>query len=51
MKYHTHDNPLQVRCHKCHIDVTLLNQNVYDSEILCDVCYHLETDEEEPDLD
>lgn len=38
MFYKTHKNPLYVRCHECHKDITLQAQYIMDCMILCGDC-------------
>lgn len=45
-KYHSHVNPLYVRCANCHKDITLEGQYIFDCKVLCGDCNELEVDEE-----
>ncbi len=43
-KYQSHRNPLYIRCHECHKDITLKAQYYLDSIILCGECNELADD-------
>lgn len=46
-KYHTHGNPLIVRCADCHEDITLHAQYIFDCKVLCGECNEKEGGEED----
>lgn len=48
MLYHSHTNPTEIHCHQCGEDITLRNQTIVDSVIICDDCLG---DDDELDLD
>ena len=41
-KYHSHSNPLYVRCAECHKDITLEAQYIWDCKVLCGDCNELD---------
>lgn len=45
--YKSHKNPLYIRCHECHKDITLETQYFFDSVVLCGDCNELEEGWEE----
>lgn len=41
-KYHSHSNPLYVRCAECHKDITLEAWYVWDCKVLCAECNEID---------